>query len=285
MACAKMRAHQEKMRPVIRSQAEQVKKELSSKVLATDDAYFKLPGMDPLCVTRKDFLECLEQRQLHRQVETLVDAVLDDARHRLSISDVDAVLLVGGSTLLPGIRELIERNFGANRVHYWEPFEAVVKGAAVFGAGYFVDQIIHHDYAIRVYNEEAQRPEYEQLIRRGTPYPTPKGFQTRYYAVAPRQSFFSLPICEVGYAGRLSLNWRRRSNSHDYWMPEGNEEEECVVVINEGDSWKLSPPGQGSAARLRVEFMIDEQRWLRATVYDLLRDRALRTDDRVAYLR
>jgi hypothetical protein len=148
-----------------------------------------------------------------------------------------------------------------------------------------VDQIIHHDYAIRVFNEAEQRPEYEMLIKRGTPYPTQKGFQTRYYAVSPRQQFFSLPICEVGYAGRIALNWRRRSNGHDYWLPTEAEEAECVYTLNEGDSIRLAPPGQGSQARLRIDFFIDEERYLCATIYDLLRGREIRTGDRVSVLR
>jgi molecular chaperone DnaK (HSP70) len=285
MACASMRAHADKMRPLLRAQAETVKKELSGKVLTTDETCFRLPGMDPLYISRKEFLETLEQRGLYKMLERVADAVLSDGQHRLSIVDIDAVLLVGGSTLLPGVRDLFERLFGANRVHYWEPFEAVVKGAAIYGAGYYVDQIIHHDYAIRVFSDSAGRPEYELLIRRGTPYPTPKGFQTRYYMVAPRQQLFSLPICEVGYAGRLSLNWRRRSNGNDYWLPQGSEEEECVYNLNEGDALRLVPPGQGSAARLRVDFTIDEDRFLTATIHDLLRDRDIRTDDRVIRLR
>lgn len=285
MACAKLSAHREQMRPILRAQAETVKKELSGKVLTTDETYFRLPGMERLCVSRQEFLETLEAHKLYATLERITDATLEDAKHRLSAPDLDAVLLVGGSTLLPGVRELFERLFGVERVHYWEPFEAVVKGAATYGAGYYVDQIIHHDYAIRVYNEAEQRPEYELLIRRGTPYPTPPGFQTRYYAVAPRQQFFSLPVCEVGLAGRLSLNWQRRGNGHDYWLPSGNEEAECVFTLNEGDQVRLSPPGTGNQARLRIDFTIDEDRYLCATIRDLLRDREIRTDDRVYQLR
>lgn len=284
MACNKMAAHADKMWGLIRSQAEQVKKELSGKVLTTDDTYFRLPGMDPLHVNRREFLEVLDQRELYKMLERVTDAALEDAAHKLSSSDIDAVLLVGGSTLLPGVRDLFERLFGASRVHYWEPFEAVVKGAAIFGAGYYVDQIIHHDYAIRVYNDSAQKPEYEKLIRRGTPYPTPEGFQTRYYAVAPRQQLFSLPVCEVGYAGRISLPWKHRANGNDYWLPEGDEEVECVVALNEGEQIKLIPPGQGNQARLRIDFTIDEQRYLCATAHDILRDKEIRSE-RVVRLR
>ncbi len=285
MACARLKAHADTMRPALRAQAEQVKKELSGKVLTTQDTYFRVPGGDELVVTRQEFLDTLQARGLYEKVETITGAVLGDARHKLSITDLDEILLVGGSTLLPGVRELFERLFGPNRVRYWNPFQAVVEGAATYGAGYYVDQIIHHDYAIRVYSESANSPQYEMLIKRGTAYPTPKGFETRYYAVAPKQQLFSLPVCEVGLAGRLALEWRQSRNGHYYWQPKGTEEAECVMALNEGDAIRLFPPGAGSQARLRVDFTIDDERWLCATVHDLLRNRDIRTNERVIRLR
>jgi hypothetical protein len=267
------------------AQAEAIKKDLSNKANVADSSYFLLQGGGRIEVTRQEFLILLEERGLYKSLETLTEATLDDCRHELDESQLDAVLLVGGSTLLPGVRELFERLFGAQRVHYWEPFEAVVKGAAVYGAGFSVDQIVHHDYAIKVYNDSKQRPEYERLVRRGTAYPTPNPFETRYYAVTEGQVNFRLPVCEVGYAGRVSLPWTRRINGNEYWTPEGLEENECVVVLNEGDMYRLAPPGSGTQARLRIDFSIDINRYLCATVHDLQRQRDLRTDERVVQLR
>jgi molecular chaperone DnaK (HSP70) len=285
MVTARLGAAAERLRPTVMTMAELMKKELSGKVLTTDETVARLPGIDPISISRRDFLAVLEERGLYRSIEQLVTATLEDARHRISVADLEAVLLVGGSTLLPGVRETMERLMGASRVHYWEPFEAVAKGAAIYGAGFYVDQIIHHDYAIRVFSDTEQKAEYELLIRRGTPYPTPVGYQTRYYSVAPRQQLFSLPVCEVGYAGRLGIAWRRRTNGADYWLPTADEEAECVYTLNEGDALRLAPPGQGPQARLRVDFTVDKERWLCATVHDLLRDKQLRTEERVIRLR
>ncbi|MEP6756729.1 MAG: Hsp70 family protein [Chthonomonadales bacterium] len=285
LACSKIKTHADRMFGYIRAQAETVKKELSGKVLTTDQTYFRLPGLDPLMVSRQEFLDALTGHELYTLLQRVTEATLEDAQHRVNIHEIDAVLLVGGSTLLPGVRELYEKMFGAPRVHYWEPFEAVVKGAAIYGAGYFVDQIIHHDYAIKVFNDEKQCTDYELLIRRGTPYPTPSGSQSRYYAVAQGQQFFSVPVCEVGYAGRLSLGWQRRGNGNDYWTPQQGEEAECVVSLNEGDSIQLKLPGQpGNRARLRIDFHIDEERHLVASMYDIQREREIR-NERVTRLR
>ncbi len=285
LGCEKLQAHQHTLRPVLLAQAETIKKDLSNKANVADSSYFLLQGGSRIEVARSEFLAMLEDRGLYKSLETLSDATLDDCKHEIHETELDAVLLVGGSTLLPGVRELFERIFGPQRVHYWEPFEAVVKGAAVFGAGFSVDQIVHHDYAIRVYNDTQQRPEYERLVKRGTSYPTPNPFVTRYYAVTEGQQLFRLPICEVGYGGRLSLPWNRRMNGNEYWIPNGQEEGECVVTLNEGDALKLAPPGSGQQARLRIDFTIDENRWLCATIHDLLKQRDLRTDSQVVLLR
>ena len=285
LGCSKLAAHQEMLRPLLLSQAEAIKKDLSNKASVADSSYFILQAAGRIEVTRQEFLSMLEERGLYRSLETLCGATMDDCLHEVTEPQLDAVLLVGGSTLLPGVRELFERLFGPQRVHYWEPFEAVVKGAAVFGAGYSVDQIVHHDYAIRVYNDSQQRPEYERLVRRGTGYPTPQPFETRYYAVTEGQALFRLPICEVGYGGRLSLPWSKRINGNEYWIPNGAEEGECVITLNEGDTLKLAPPGSGTQARLRIDFNIDQNRYLCATIHDLLKQRDLRTHERVVMLR
>lgn len=283
--CEKLRAHQSALRPLLLSQAEAIKKDLSNKASVADSSYFLLQGGGRIDVTRKEFLDLLEERGLYKTLETLTEATLDDCAREVNEAQLDAVLLVGGSTLLPGVRELYERLFGPQRVHYWEPFEAVVKGAAIFGAGFSVDQIVHHDYAIRVYNDSQQRPEYERLVKRGTGYPTPNPFEVRYYAVTEGQQLFRLPVCEVGYAGQMSLPWGRRMNGNEYWIPSGSEEGECVVTLNEGDALRLNPVGSGQQARLRIEFTIDENRFLVATIHDLLKQRDLRTEDRVVKLR
>ena len=104
--------------------------------------------------------------------------------------------------------------------------------------------------------------------------------------MGPRQSLFSLPVCEVGYVGRYSIGWKRRGNGNDYWLPNDEEESECVVVLNEGDQLRLAPPGDDSKkARLRIDFTIDDSRFLCATIHDLQRERDIRTNERVLKLR
>jgi len=74
-------------------------------------------------------------------------------------------------------------------------------------------------------------------------------------------------------------------NGNEYWLPSEAEESECVIALNEGDALKLVPPGASTQARLRIDFTIDQDRFLIATIHDLLKQRDLRTEDRVMKLR
>ncbi len=78
-------------------------------------------------VTRAEF-EALVAPLLSR-TEMLVDATLEDAG--LRPSDIDHVILVGGSTRIPAVSQMLERKFGRPATTGVSPDEAVALGAAV----------------------------------------------------------------------------------------------------------------------------------------------------------
>ena len=67
--------------------------------------------------------------------------------------------------------------------------------------------------------------------------------------------------------------------------PSDEEEAECVSTLNEGDVIKLPREGQNNnRARLRIDFRVDEERYLCATIFDLLLEKEIRSE-RVRKLR
>jgi molecular chaperone DnaK (HSP70) len=244
------------------------------------------PTGQSLTVSRAEFLDLLQSKGLYERLDRIVDDLFDDLyrRHSVGPEAVQAVLPVGGSTLLPRVRRNLLERFGASRVWYDSPFDAVAKGGAIYGAGAVVDQIVHHDYAVRLFDDKHNRPEYELLVSRGTGFPTTGPLATRYYSVSKGQREFRLPICEVGYSGRRSVPWRARAQAR-YWTPGSEQEHEAVVCLNAGDVIRLASPGTGNEARLRIDFWLDEQRHLVASIYDLVRKSILRDKERVVQLR
>jgi len=78
-------------------------------------------------ITRRDFESIIAP--LLSRTEMLVDATLDDAG--LRTTDIDHVILVGGSTRIPAVAEMLERKFGKPATTGVSPDEAVALGAAV----------------------------------------------------------------------------------------------------------------------------------------------------------
>jgi molecular chaperone DnaK (HSP70) len=269
----------------VRREAEDAKIALSAED-RREPVYISTPSGAEACMTREEFIELLTEKGLYQRIDELLERLLEDLwnRYQMGQNSIEAVLPTGGSILLPQVRKRLMDWFGSQTVWWDSPFDAVVKGAAIFGAGALVEQIVHHDYAVRLYNEDAQSVEYELLISRGTPYPTDGVLLSRYYTLGAGQVEFRVPIYEIGYSGRRSVAWEKRAESQ-YWRPETDEEHEGIICLNAGDILRVSPPGDGKRVRLRIDFAIDENRHLVTTITDLITQRALRKEEKVVQLR
>ncbi len=112
----------------LRERAEDAKRRLSSTQSAS---MFVSSGTASakLTLTRDEFAAL--SRHLLVRCEYLLEEVVDSAG--LTFADVDKVLLVGGSTRIPMIRELVERVSGLVPDTSIHPDEAVALGAAMLG--------------------------------------------------------------------------------------------------------------------------------------------------------
>lgn len=118
----------------LREMAEKFKKRLTSST--------KVSGIlegdgkqEKLSVTREEFdgMTSIYLRETMNKVET----VLEIARNKGY--KIDEVLLVGGSTRMPQIKETLEEKFGKEKVQFFEPDEAVAKGAAIHAVNIYVN--------------------------------------------------------------------------------------------------------------------------------------------------
>ncbi len=229
----------------------------------------------------------LHERDMIAEVRGLLERLMEEAANREggSTVDVDDVLLEGGSTLLPGVRDAIGEVFGRDRVREWLPFESVARGACIFAGGGRVDDFVYHDYRVRVRRSDG-REEYELLIESGTRFPTPDDHVVRYYASGfDGQRALHLFVSGVGRVAGRSVAWQERENGNRYWVPGTDGERAFCPCLNESDpDIQLNPAGKGTAPRLRVSFMIDADRWLCATVHDLERKQDLRVREPVVRL-
>ncbi|WP_420463397.1 Hsp70 family protein [Candidatus Palauibacter sp.] len=233
--------------------------------------------------------ELLAEKGLYSRMRELLDALLTElrTRHGVPAAGIDDVILEGGSTLLPEVRNVVGDVLGREKVREWLPFASVARGACIFAGGAHVEDFIYHDYGLRVLPDDEAEAEYELLIPGGTSFPTVDNFVTRYYAPGfDGQQHINLFICEIGRVAGRPIDWTERANGSRYFVPGTAGERAFCLCLNEADAGlPLNPAGKGASPRLRVTYSVDENRWLCVTVHDLHRKTDLRVEHPVVRLR
>lgn len=235
--------------------AEDTKKRLSklsvvSEKIATEDY-----GLAEVELTRDAFEDAI--RRLLTRTVMLLEQALDTLG--FATSDIDHVVLVGGSTRIPKVQELLTRHFGKAPVSCGNVDECVALGAALFAKrARRVSEVCNHSYGTLALIEDAAT-----------------GFsKVRNSIVIPKNT----PIpCSM---------------SQTYITSEDNEEL-IEVEITQGDDQdpryvdvvgKIAlrvPPGRPAGCAVTVSYSYDENQRVRAQVYD--EESGLRKDIAIEY--
>ena len=197
---------------------------------------------------------------------------------RAQPADVDDVLVVGGSTLLPGVHARIEARFERRRLRAWQPFEAVAYGGACFAADRIgaLDFIVH-DYAFVTHDPKTGAAQHTVVVPRGTRFPTAPDLWKRQLvptcSLGEPEQVFRLVICEIerGDGSDRRFVWDAAGDLHKVGGAAGKAE--LVVPLNAASPTLgyLDPPHepQDRRPRLEIAFGVNAERWLVATVHDL----------------
>ncbi len=119
----------------LKEAAEKAKIELSSST----STEINLPYIMPVDGIPKHLVRTLTRSKFEQLSDRLIQATLEPCRKALSDAnmkpaDIDEVILVGGSTRIPAIQEVVEKFFGKKPSKGVNPDEVVALGAAIQGA-------------------------------------------------------------------------------------------------------------------------------------------------------
>jgi len=119
----------------LKEAAEKAKIELSSST----STEINLPYIMPVNGIPKHLVKTLSRAKFEQLADKLIQATLEPCRKAmadagLNTSDIDEVILVGGSTRIPAIQALVEKFFGKAPSKGVNPDEVVAVGAAIQGA-------------------------------------------------------------------------------------------------------------------------------------------------------
>jgi molecular chaperone DnaK len=172
----------------LKEAAEKAKIELSSAATTEINLPFITARMEGGSTTPLHLVETITRADLEKMVDTLIQRTLDPCKKALndagiSKDQIDEVILVGGMTRMPRVREVVEQFFGAKPHTGVNPDEVVAMGAAI-QAGVLqgdVKDVLLLDVTPLSLGIETLGGVFTRMIDRNTTIPTKK---TQTYSTA-----------------------------------------------------------------------------------------------------
>ena len=273
--------------PLTTRLAEKLKIQLSLTDRASE-VYFDAETLDSyeLDLDRDRFQAILQQHGFFDQLDEVMNRVLQQARRQgFEVEDLDAVLLVGGTVKIPAVQRWVEQYFDGDKIRCEQPFEAIARGALQLERGIELKDFLYHGYGVRYWNKRNQRHGWHPIIKEGQPYPMSEAVELTLGASVENQPSIELIIGELGaetggtevYFDGDRLITRILATDERMVQPLNDKEGARAIA-------QLTPPGYPGSDRVKVLFRVDEQRFLRMTVEDLLANQTLLENQPVVQL-
>ncbi|HEY9635183.1 MAG TPA: Hsp70 family protein [Coleofasciculaceae cyanobacterium] len=273
--------------PLTTRLAERLKIQLSEKQSATE-VYFNDETLESyeLNLDRKTFETILKDHQFFEILDDRITQLLQQARRSgIEVSDIDAVLLVGGTVKIPAVQDWVKQYFDSSKIRCEKPFEAIAQGALQLAQGIEVQDFLYHSYGIRYWDRRNNCHNWHSIIKSGQAYPMGDPVELVLGASVENQPSIELIVGELGSAsGRTEVYF---DGDRLITRPLGGGQT-AVQALNDREGARniaqLTPTGSPGSDRIKVQFWVDAQRSLRINVEDLLTNETLLQNQVVAQL-
>jgi molecular chaperone DnaK (HSP70) len=266
---------------------ERLKIQLSLQTTASE-VYFNEETFESyeLSLERSQFEQVLSDHRFFEQLDESMTQVLQQARRQgITADTIDAVLLVGGTSLIPSVQAWVGQYFDTAKISSSKPFDAIAQGALQILQGTEVKDFLYHSYGIRYWDRRQNAHSWHTLIQTGQPYPMSEPVELLLGASTEGQPNIELIIGELGqesggteiYFDGDRLITQSLASSQGKVQPLNDREGARSIA-------KLEPLGYPGSDRIRALFQVDEGRSLRITVEDLLTQETLVANQIVAQL-
>lgn len=273
--------------PLTTRLAEKIKIQLSLQPKASE-VYFDDQTFESydLQLDREQFESILKERHFFERLDESMIQVIQQARRQgIEVSDIDAVLLVGGTVQIPAVQTWVQKYFEPAKIRCERPFEAIAQGALQLLQGVEVKDFLYHSYGIRYWDRRLNRHNWHPIIKTGQPYPMSEPFELLLGASVESQPSIELIVGELGaetggtevYFDGDRLVTRSLASGQNQVQPLNDRDGARTIA-------QLTPLGFPGSDRIKVFFQVDSQRFLRMTVEDLLTNQTLLDNQPVVQL-
>ena len=272
--------------PLITRLAERLKIQLSTKSSATE-VYFNDETFESyeLKLDRDGFESILKNHQFFEMLDERMTQVLQQGRRSgIEVSDIDAVLLVGGTAQIPAVQDWVKQYFDESKIKSQKPFEAIAQGALRLNQGVEIQDFLYHSYGVRYWDRRNNCHNWHSIIKSGQAYPMNEPVELVLGASIDNQPSIELIVGELGQeTGGTEIFF-----DGDRLITRQLGGKTAVQALNDREGARniaqLTPSGSPGRDRIKIQFWVDAQRSLRINVEDLLTEQALLQNQIVAQL-
>ena len=220
-----------------------------------------------LRLTRPELEQLLDRQGLRDVLEGVLEAMGAAARREgFDLSRLDAVLLVGGSSRLPWLRQLLRQQLPSVPLRDERPVEAVAMGALALTPGVRIKDVLSRGVCLRFWDRRSRCHLWHPLFLAGQLWPSPQPLELVLACSDPEQSALELVLGEP-------LPEERGEVVFEGGVPVIRPRQAGAVPVR---AWPqppallpLAPPAVAGADRWRLRFSINARAELEVEGEDL----------------
>ena len=149
-------------------------------------------------LSQEIFEKILNDNNLLNHLNSLLKDLLNMARGKFCTEDdLHTIILVGGGTQIPLIKEWITKKFPKIQIKSPPPIESVALGALAMTPGVIIKDILNKGLSIRLLNKREQKLFWHPIFCKGQTWPTETPFKLIIQASKNKQRIFEIIIGET----------------------------------------------------------------------------------------
>ena len=182
--------------------AEEIKCKLSSSTVKENEYPIQLLIQEnkekEFHLSKEIFEKIIIENNLINHLNSLLKDLLNQARGKFcTVDDLSAIILVGGGTQIPLIKEWITQKISKIEIKSPPPIESIALGALAMTPGVKIKDILTKGLSIRLFNRREQKHFWHPIFYKGQTWPTENPFKLVLQASQNNQKVFEIIIGET----------------------------------------------------------------------------------------